>query len=74
MRPGDIRSTPPRDWGECYLCRHHFCLDDLLPVRSNDAADWRYICPLCRDVARVDRPSGETRALVWARLRRENHG
>ena len=72
MRPGDLRTISPHDWGECYLCRHHFPLGDLFPVRSNDAADWRYICPLCRDVARLGRPSGETRALIWARLRSEH--
>lgn len=51
MKPGDIRSTPPKAYGECYMCRRLFDLEDLTPVDSQDSADWRYICPMCRDVA-----------------------
>lgn len=69
MKPGDLRPiSSPRDWGECYLCRHLFPLDDLSPVRSADSKDWRYICPLCRDVAKYARPPQQQRALIWERL------
>lgn len=69
MRPGDIRETEARTWGECYMCRRLYLLDDLFPVRSQDAADWRYVCPLCRDVAKHTRPPARQRAIMAQRLR-----
>lgn len=68
MKPGDIRSTPPKAFGECYVCRRLFDLDDLTPVTSSDSADWRYICPLCRDVAKTTRPKPETRQQIANRI------
>ena len=58
MNPGDIRTTETAAAiAQCYCCRKWFNLDDLKPVTSKDSADWRYICPLCAHVAKVDRPA-----------------
>lgn len=67
MRPGDIRETTAKTWGECYMCRRLYLLDDLFPVKSQDAADWRYVCPLCRDVTK--RTPWEQRATMAKRMR-----
>ena len=64
MKPGDLRETAARTVGECYCCRRLYNLDDLLPVRSPNPDDWRYICPLCRTVAQRGRLIGSAR--YWA--------
>ena len=71
MRPTDIRQTYPHSVGECYCCRRIYSLDDMTPVRSASAADWRYICPLCRDVAKYTRPPAQQRAIMAQRMRDE---
>lgn len=68
MKPGDCREAPPIQVGECYCCRRLFAFDDLTPVRSADSTDWRYICPLCRDVAKRSRLIGTPRVLTANRL------
>lgn len=68
MRPGDLRQTVPAEHGECYLCRHIFRLEDLMPVPSVSSTDWRYICPLCKDVAKYTRPPASQRAIMAQRL------
>lgn len=72
MKPGDIRSTPPKAYGECYVCRRLFDLEDLTPVDSQDSADWRYICPMCRDVA-TTRPTPEARQKIATRFLRDRY-
>lgn len=68
MRPGDLRQTVPAEHGECYLCRHIFRLEDLMPVPSASSTDWRWICPLCRQVAKRTRGSWQSRAIAAEKL------
>lgn len=72
MRRGDLRETAPREVGECYICRRLFRLDDLTPVNSKSSSDWRFICPLCRDVARRNRPGGLERTIIYDRMTRDS--
>lgn len=65
MDPGDIRETSPRQWGECYMCRRIYRLDDLHPVTG---PGWRYICPLCQQVHRRTRLILSHRYLAGERL------
>lgn len=72
MKRGDLRETSPREVGECYICRRLFRLDDLTPVSSQSSADWRFVCPLCRDVARLNRPGGIERTIIFDRMIRDS--
>ena len=74
MKRGDLRETSPREVGECYICRRLFRLDDLTPVSSQSSADWRFICPLCRDVAKHTRPPARQRAIMAQRLMEDADG
>lgn len=65
MRPGEIRETSARSWGECYMCRRLYSLDDLKPVTG---PGWRYLCPLCQQVAKRSRLILSSRYLAGVRM------
>lgn len=53
MIPGTLRELKNEmTFGECYLCRRIYLLQDLRPVDSPNADDWRYICHQCASVAK----------------------
>lgn len=72
MRPGDLREVAETTiWGECCKCRKIYSLDDLTPVTSPSATDWRFICPFCRLIASRNRPILGERARIQRRI--EHH-